>query len=205
MNPFDEDYFMRGPETGKSLYRSYSWLPRLTLPMVRRIIDHCGIREGHSVLDFGCARGYVVRAFRELGHVAYGMDISKWAIDNADPTVAKFVCNDTRINGTLDWIIAKDVLEHVPDVQATIDNLMEHARKGVFVVVPLSLLDGQPYIVADYERDITHLHRLCLGTWAGMFMRPGWAITGQYLLPGVKGNYATWERGNGFLTCRRLA
>src|SRR5579862_3672374 len=81
---YDESYFLRGKESGKSLYENYRWMPDLTIPMVQRIIEHCGIRRGDSILDFGCARGYVVRAFRELGYNAYGYDISRWAIENAD-------------------------------------------------------------------------------------------------------------------------
>ena len=31
---YDEDYFLRGKQTGKSLYEDYRWLPELTRPMV---------------------------------------------------------------------------------------------------------------------------------------------------------------------------
>ena len=30
---FDEDYYERGAETGKSLYSHYRWMPELTIPM----------------------------------------------------------------------------------------------------------------------------------------------------------------------------
>lgn len=203
-NPYDEDYFLRGKEKGVSLYENYRWMPDLTIQMVKRIVEHCGIDKKDTILDFGCARGYVVKAFRQLGHIAYGIDVSKWAIENQDPEVDQFVMCDTEFAGEYDWVVAKDVLEHVPEVEQTIDNLMSGANKGVFVVVPLSLFNGEPYIVADYEKDVTHLHRLCLSSWAKMFMRPGWSVEARYLLDGVKGNYAKWERGNGFITARRI-
>lgn len=205
---YDADYYLRGTTSGKSLYCDYRWLPRLTIPMVKRIIEHCGIEKNHRVLDFGCARGYVVRAFRELGFNAFGADVSEWALANADEAAYPFV--DTvqamlkNSDDKYDWIVAKDVLEHVVDVQNVINDIMASAQVGVFAVVPLSLFDGHPYVVASYEQDVTHVHRLCLGTWAGMFMRPGWSVDGRYALSGVKGNYASWEKGNGFLTCRRL-
>ena len=81
---FDEDYFLRGRQTGKSLYVDYRWLPELTVPMVSAIVSHLGIEPDHTILDYGCARGYVVKAFRQLGYKAFGVDISEWAIRNAD-------------------------------------------------------------------------------------------------------------------------
>jgi SAM-dependent methyltransferase len=205
---YDAEYFLRGKQTGKSLYENYRWLPDLTVPMVRAIVGHLGVQQADTVLDFGCARGYVVRAFRELGHEAWGVDVSEWAITNADKEAKPFLKRmaDPRalLPVTFDWIIAKDVLEHVAEVQATINDLMASARKGVFAVVPLSLYDGTPYVVADYEKDVTHIHRLCLSSWARMFMRPGWSVAGSFMVPGVKANYQTWEWGNGFVTARRL-
>jgi SAM-dependent methyltransferase len=220
---YDEDYFVRGKEKGVSLYENYRWMPELTIPMVRAIAAHCGINKDilktgkhETVLDFGCARGYVVRAFRELGYAAWGVDASLWAIENCDPAAKEFVSLSGSLSFTgkrgfdspcktaVDWIIAKDVLEHVQDIELEIDVLMSGPRKGIFAVVPLSAHDGHPYVVPEYERDITHIHRLTLKTWAGMFMRPGWAVTAQYRVPGVKDNYAYAERGNGFITARRL-
>lgn len=201
---YDADYFLRGKESGKSLYSDYRWMPDLTIPMVKRIIAHLGIQEADYVLDFGSARGYTVKALRELGYYGWGIDASAWAIDNCDPAVRNYVDLSDKVVAKYDWIIAKDVLEHVNGVQACIDNLCNRAQKGVFAVVPLSLFDGSPYIVSAYEEDVTHIHRLSLGTWAGMFMRPEWAVTGAYRMAGVKDNYASWERGNGFLTARRI-
>lgn len=206
---YDSDYFLRGKQTGKSLYKDYRWLPNLTIPMVRAIINHLGIKDEHTILDFGCARGYVVKAFREMGHIAVGIDISEWAVTNCDPDVREYIyCRDTKcedhVSGMFDWIIAKDVLEHVHRLQTAITNLLEHARIGVFAVVPLSCVDGNPYVVPDYEHDITHRHRLTLATWASMFIRPGWRVEASYRVRGVKDNYAKWECGNGFLTARRM-
>jgi hypothetical protein len=202
--PFDADYFLRGKENGVSLYENYRYLPELSVPMVKAIVAHCGIRRGDTVLDFGCARGYLVRVFREMGFACEGVDVSPWAIGNADPEAFNYVRCSTVPGGEYDWVVAKDVLEHVEEVGDTACDLRRCARKGVFVVVPLSSSPGRPYVVPEYEKDITHIHRLTLEAWAGMFMRPGWAVTAQYRVPGVKDNYAQHEMGNGFVTARRL-
>lgn len=205
---YDADYFLRGPESGKSLYTDYRWMPEATRPMVASMVSALGITHAHTVLDFGCSRGYVVRALREMEYRAFGVDVSDWALENADER-AKLFCGYPELMLSpikrYDWIIAKDVLEHVEDLQPTIDRIMHAATVGVFAVVPLSLMDGDPYIVAEYEKDVTHLHRLCLSSWAKMFMRPGWAVEGRYMLPWIKQNWYKdgWEWGNGFITARR--
>ena len=202
---YDSDYFLRGKQTGKSLYVDYSWKPDLTIPMVCSIIRHLGILCDHTIVDFGCARGYTVRAFSEMGYVCHGVDSSKWAVENCDPTVVGNIQHGTELKSDYDWVIAKDVLEHVPNVRQCIDQLMSRAKVGLFVVVPLSEVDGQRYVVPSYECDVTHLHRFTLTTWFDMFARPGWTVSASYRVEGVKGNYwkPKWEKANGFLTARR--
>ena len=202
---YDEDYFLRGRVSGKSLYSDYRWLPDLTTPMVSAIVAHCGITPTDLVLDFGCARGYAVRAFREMGYDAWGYDISQWAIANADEVAKPYlIVNDsTLLSESFDWIVAKDVLEHIQPVADVITGLMEIATKGVFAVVPLSVADGLLYVVPEYEQDVTHVHRLTLASWGRMFARPGWTVEMSYRVRGVKDNYASHKLGNGFLTARR--
>lgn len=199
---YDADYFLRGVESGKSLYTDYRWMPELTVPMAHAIIDYLGIDWGNTILDFGCARGYLVRALREIGYDASGYDPSEWAIHNCDESVREHVSHASIWPS--DWVIAKDVLEHVDVPAHTILALMENARVGVFAVVPLADADGCNYVVPEYEKDVTHLHRRPLGTWAAWFMRPGWSVTACYRVPGVKDNYAQYATGNGFITARRL-
>lgn len=204
---YDVDYFLHGRKSGKSLYDNYRWMPDLTIPMCKVIAEHCGIKDTDSILDFGCARGYVVKAFRELGYLAWGTDISRWAIENADEAAKQYLYLDDGMPDVLphdfDWVIAKDVLEHVGMVQHAVKSLQCIAQKGIFVVVPLGHgMDG--YIVPEYDKDVTHIHRMSLKTWAGMFMRPGWSVEARYRLNGIKDNYAAWADGNGILTCRRV-
>ena len=207
---YDADYYLRGKSSGKSLYEDYHWLPDLTLPMARAIINHAKIDAFDKVLDFGCARGYVVKAFREMGYDAWGVDVSEWAIKNCDSDVKHYVqwtYDSLPLQPQeFDWVIAKDVLEHVPNVADTIDTLMGVAKHGIFVVVPLAAVDGFQYVVPGYEKDVTHIHRFTLPTWARGFIRPGWSAEARYRLKGVKDNYYQpgWETGNGFITARRI-
>lgn len=212
---YDEDYFLRGKETGKSLYHDYRWLPELTLPMAEMIAKHLSMTPlsmtpSGSVLDFGCARGYLVRAFTELGYDAEGIDASDWAIANADPAIKKCVGVATTVTGEHDWIIAKDVLEHLAlyELVALLPDFAKAAKKGVFIVVPLSPASGCEYVVPEYEKDITHNIRWPLSRWVTEMYSAfdeTWEISARHRIVGIKDNYAGWPRGNGFITCRTIS
>lgn len=207
---YDEDYFIRGKESGKSLYTNYRWIPELTIPMAQTIVKHLGVTDKETILDFGCARGYLVRAFRELGYMAGGVDSSKWAIENCDWNVAPFVSNTIKYPYDIDWIIAKDVLEHIDpnELDIIIYSLMNITRLGIFIVVPLSFIDNKPYVIEEYEKDITHINRFSLSKWISLFLHPKWEINASYRVKGIKDNYykedSNWKYGNGFITCKRI-
>lgn len=205
--PYDADYFLRGKESGKSLYTDYRWLPDLTLPMCKAIAEHMGMKPPASILDYGCARGYLVKAFRELKFEAMGVDISKWAIENCDPEIRSFVSNDlTQLLPVryVDYVIAKDVLEHIPEDQlkTTISFLYSVMRRGMLVVVPLAPRMHSPYVVPEYEQDVTHRIRMNLADWYDLLSELGgnrWDVIASYRMPGVKDNYFdTHPKGNGF-------
>ena len=46
---FDEDYYERGAETGKSLYSHYRWMPELTIPMCHHIAKYLELKETDKV------------------------------------------------------------------------------------------------------------------------------------------------------------
>ena len=120
MKPFeyDRDYYEFGVESGKSNYSCYRWLPELTIPMAMTMIDFLHITNDQTILDWGAAKGYLVKAFRWLRRQAWGYDISEWAIQNADPEIRMFCSNSLGdLLGRYDVCMAKDVLEHIPKEQ----------------------------------------------------------------------------------------
>ena len=122
---YDSLYFNSGIESKKSCYTNYKWLPDLTIPMTYKIIKYLKLSEKHTVLDFGCSKGYLVKAFRKLDIKAFGVDISSYAIKNCDPEVKEFckVMNQKNylpFKKNFDFVITKDVLEHLTEEQIKI-------------------------------------------------------------------------------------
>lgn len=226
---FDEDYFEHGVQLGKSLYDHYRWLGEPTIQLASRILGYLKIGRDDHILDYGCAKGYLIKAFRVLGYSAWGVDISPYAIDHADQDVRAYCwlvsgrpsmtiprpvrsCLANKRRGRqrycgmprdYDAIIAKDVLEHLDEasVQGVLRRLRQASRQ-LFVIVPLG--DGQRFVVPEYERDVTHRIRQPLEWWQRKLESSGWQVLeALYRLPGIKDDWAHHPRGNGFFICKR--
>lgn len=206
---FDSDYYMNGPSSGKSNYEGYSWLPDQTIPMAQMMMRALDISLCDTVLDYGTARGYLVKAFRLLGVNATGYDISKWAIENCDPEVKEFVSNSLETEPmSYDFIVAKDCFEHIsqPDLEALLPRLYKAVRKSMLVIVPLSHNEDGPYLCPKDEKDSTHLIRWPLQTWINFLQSIDrrMVVSGSYYVPGIKQANTAWENSCGFLIVRRF-
>ena len=194
---YNADYFERGVANGVSGYSNYRWMPELTIPMAHQIVQHLGLRQGEKVLDYGCAKGFLVRALRLLRIDAYGCDISQYALSQGG--VTKEYLSDGIPDCTFQAIIAKDVFEHMGEQE--LDNLLYYfadVTQKIFVVVPLGE-DGR-YVVPSYERDTTHVIRKPLGWWSQKLVDAGFNVVSTYECGFLKENYQHYPRGNGFLT-----
>lgn len=199
---YNEEYFERGVSSGKSGYQDYRWMPERTIKFAHRIIKELNLREGDKILDFGCAKGFVTKAFRILDIEAYGCDISEYAIKNVDSEVKDYckLMNGGEIPFDLDfrWVIAKDVFEHLTEnqLEVVLRNLKSRSE-NLFAIVPLG--NGEKYIIPQYEGDITHILRETRDWWEEKFENSGWRINRfAYLVKGMKDNWAHYEKGNGF-------
>jgi len=203
--PYDSDYYLRGIETGKSNYTDYRWMPDLTLAMASNLTRHLGIRSGATVLDFGAARGFLVKAMRMLGVGAHGYDISEWAVENCDPESRPYMLRE--ISGKYDWVICKDTLEHLTTVQLseTVERLLSMCERGMFVVVPLAAASGGDYVGPKDRMDITHVIRWTLEEWIGFLQSISleFVVSGGYWIPGIKPEAYQHQQSCGFITLRR--
>jgi len=204
---YTEDYYERGIETGQSCYTNYRWLPELTIPFCARICEVLGLGYEDTILDFGCAKGYMVKGFRLLRRQAWGVDVSEYAIKSAPDCVQPFIRCIPAVNfetmlAHYDWIIAKDVLEHVfyEDLPGVLNSLHTCCDR-LFVIVPLG--DGAKYNIPAYELDQTHVIRESLAWWESAFSREGFKIEeSSYRIEFMKENWSSYENGNGFFRLR---
>jgi SAM-dependent methyltransferase len=202
---YDEDYYQRGIETGKSCYQLYRWLPELTMPMAMRIIDYLHIRPEHTVLDYGCALGYMVKAFRLLHRQAWGFDISSYAIEHVDNEVKDYcflINRPVEIPENFDFCIAKDVLEHIE--YKCIGNVLKNIdAKMMFAIVPLG--KNGKYESPCNNMDKSHIICEDVDWWLNTFLENGWELINfAFRINGIKeSHYKSHPRGHGFLWTRK--
>ncbi len=206
---YDEDYFEHGVQTGKSGYQNYTWLPELTIKMAHHLIQALPIQSHDRVLDFGCAKGFLVKALRLLDVQAYGIDISPYAIAHLDPAVrsccalVEGIADPKCFSRDYDWLVSKDVFEHLREDQ--LRELLSRSKKHVknlFTAVPLGLHDGSGYIIPEYDLDVTHVTKQPLEWWVDLFESSGWSVvTVANSFRGVKDAWTNARPdGNAFFT-----
>jgi hypothetical protein len=208
--PFDRDYFMDGVRTGRSNYENYRHMPEKTEAACASIIRYLGIREGDSLLDFGAALGTYVLGYRSLGVLAWGYDISRWAVDNCVQGAAPYMSNKMPLQKA-DYIVAKDVLEHIPmkELGAVLRFFMEGARKAVLICVPLTETENGPYIQDCDNQDSTHIIRWPLQQWTEFIQaaiddeHADFLVSAGFRLPGLKEYGPIKHNGCGFFTLRK--
>jgi SAM-dependent methyltransferase len=119
-----------------------------------------------SVLDAGCAMGFLVEALNRRGVDARGIDISEYAISQVHESV-RDRCSAASlakpIEGRFDLIVSIEVLEHIPPTETdkVIANLCAATDRLLLSTTP-----------ADYG-EATHLNVQPPETWAALLAREG--------------------------------
>jgi SAM-dependent methyltransferase len=74
-------------------YGGFKYFPRFWQPVIPTFKAHFNLGSGSSVLDVGCAKGFMLYDMMELipGITIRGIDISEYAIENAKEEVRSFV------------------------------------------------------------------------------------------------------------------
>lgn len=160
--PYDEQYLERD---------------RATVPVLINFLrDHQS--ELKSVIVLGCARGYLVQAFREKGVDAVGVDISEWAVENCaegmeDHVFCGDVCDLSKWpDGAFTLALGFDIFEHitVPDLHRAIN---EACRVAEWVVINLPINPDDEHPDMSSGQDKSHVSVYSKTWWVQRFMEAG--------------------------------
>jgi len=79
---FDKDFFDGDRRHG---YGGFFYYPRYWQPVIPTLQEHFGLTDQSSVLDVGCAKGFMLHDMAELipGITVKGVDLSEYAIENS--------------------------------------------------------------------------------------------------------------------------
>lgn len=172
MDFYDKDYYENGLVTGKSCYQNYKWLPEETISLAMRFIDYLGITQNDLILDFGCAKGFLVKAFRLLHRQSFGYDISSYAISCVPENVKQY-CFSTIPDFKFNFCISKDVFEHINEIE--LYNILLNLKSDIlFAIIPL----GNNGVYRSKINELDKSHILCYNEdkWIDIFNKSGWHL-----------------------------
>ena len=196
-NFYDADYFERGQESGKSWLQNYRWMPRRTFREAFGFIDYLGLDNDSYVLEVGCAKGFLVKALRELHIKTDGCDISDYALSFAPEGCWKCTDWSLKYDSGYTHIIIKDMLEHLTHRQ--LRQLLQDLKgisSTLMCVVPMG--DNGKYRIPEYHMDVSHLIAEDETWWSNFFEDCGWRVvkSTNHVL-GIKDNWQSHADGRG--------
>ena len=113
-------------------------------PVARRLKEHYGLGESASILDIGCAKGFLLHDLNELLPRATlaGLDISEYAILNAMERVRAFlrIGNAKELpwpDHSFDLVLAINTIHNLelPECKQALREIQRVSRKHAYVVV----------------------------------------------------------------------
>lgn len=115
---FDADYFDGDRNQG---YGGYKYDKKYWFNVAKDIISTYDLKSGHTVLEIGCAKGFLLHDLLELcpGLKIKGIDISDYAVSHALPNVKKNIAvhNASELpfpNKTFDLVLCINTLSELP-------------------------------------------------------------------------------------------
>lgn len=198
---FDYHYFERGIEERVSLYENFRWMPEVSFPIANYLKQKY---KNEIILDYGCAKGFLVHALRLLNVESYGYDISKYALKNCHPEVKQFLFNDKKKIPKSSVIFIKDVLEHF-EYEIVADELgwMCYNCNKMLAIIPLG--ENNKYRIPEYGFDKTHIIAENEEWWINKFNQAGFIVDGfYYKLDEIKSNWYNHNQfGNAFIFLKK--
>jgi uridylate kinase len=126
-----------------------------------------------SSLDVGCGTGKLVHCLRNLGIEAYGIEISKYALETATKETRSFLKYGDIIkipydDNSFDLVLTFDVLEHIerPKLKKAIEETIRVSKKWILHKIYTT---ENHWIALFHGKDFSHLSVLSASFWVNMF------------------------------------
>jgi len=122
------------------------------------------------VFDVGCAMGYLVKAFQELGVTAYGVDISEYAIKNriTDNLLLGSANELPFKDGSFDLVVALDLIEHLEKPEKFVSEAYRVLKPNGYLLIKTDSPNSE-----NAKSDSTHVTILPEKEWESLFGKFG--------------------------------
>lgn len=165
---YDEEYFNGKIKSNYDNYQETEGIFRAVAGMLVTMF------RPRSVLDIGCAYGFLVKHLRYGTQV--GIDVSKYAILQRRATNKVFLASATNLpfrNKIFDLVVCVETLEHISEenIQLSLHEIERVCKKWVFITSPhpTDYPDGE-----EKDCDISHISKKPEEDWIKMGKDIGW-------------------------------
>lgn len=179
---FGKDFFDGDRMYG---YGGYSYNPRFWQPVVPTFQQHYHLKKNSSILDVGCAKGFMLHDFVYLipGIQVQGIDVSEYAIQNALNDMKPFlqVANAKALpfeDHSFDLVIAINTIHNLPleECKQALREIQRVTRKYAFVTMD-AYRDEEGKKMMDMW-NLTAKTYMNVDDWVKLFKEVGY--TGDY-------------------------
>jgi len=179
---FGKEFFDGGRAQG---YGGFNYHPRFWQPVIPTFQKHWALTSQSSVLDVGCAKGFMLHDFAELipGISVAGVDVSQYAIENAidDMKPCLQVANAVELpfaDQSFDVVISIATIHNLDrdDLIKALQEIERVSRLGSFITVDAYRNDQEKERMDAWN--LTAKTVLHVDEWKELFRQVGY--TGDY-------------------------
>ena len=163
-------------------YGGYYYNPKFWTKTVKRFSDYYKLKEDASVLDVGCAKGFMMYDFKKLMPKIRmeGLDISQYAYENAMEDIKPFikVGNAKKLpypDNTFDLVISINTIDHLPlnECKQAIREIQRVTKKDAFISVNAWRAEKEKEKLLKWN--VTALTNMNVNDWKKLFLQTGYA------------------------------
>ena len=179
---FGKEYFDQDRLYG---YGGYYYDPRFWTQTVKQFRDHYRLADQASVLDVGCAKGFMMFDFKKLMpqmNIA-GLDISKYAYEHCIEDMKPFMKVGNAKNlpypdKSFDLVISINTVDHLPleECKQALREIQRVSKKNSFVSVQAWRTEKERDLLLKWN--LTALTYMHVEDWKKIFKEVGY--TGDY-------------------------
>lgn len=184
---FGEEFFDGDRTHG---YGGFNYQPRFWQPVIPTFKAHWGLTSDSSVLDVGCAKGFMMHDFAELipGITVKGIDVSEYAVKNSiedmrphvDVADAKSLPYEDK---SFDYVISVTTIHNLEraELVQSLREIERVARLGSFITVDAYRNDKEKERMLAWN--LTAKTVLHVDEWKELFKEAGYSGDYHWFMP----------------------
>jgi len=184
---FEKDFFDGDRKNG---YGGFYYDPRFWQPVIPDFKEYYNLSSSSSVLDVGCAKGFMLHDFSEMipGIKVKGLDISNYAIKNCVPSMQEHlqVADAREIpfeDNSFDLVISVTTVHNFDRNQCikALQEIKRVAKKDAFITVDAYRNDEEKE--AMFAWNLTAKTILHVDDWEKLFLEAGYDKDYYWFMP----------------------